>query len=73
MAVEPFDFDGVELDDDVAPSDELDEVVDDESLDVELDDPESEAESLDEVVVVDVVPRLSFLKNPLPLNVTPTG
>ncbi len=24
-------------------------------------------------VVVEVLPRLSFLKNPLPLNVTPTG
>jgi len=64
--------------DEVLDSDELldDELFDDESLD------ELESDELDELelslvdpagVVVEVLPRLSFLKNPLPLNVTPTG
>jgi hypothetical protein len=77
--------------------DELDAVVDDDSVFVLVDvvEPESDEslelldsdeppldsdeplleESLVEPagVVVEVLPRLSFLKNPLPLNVTPTG
>jgi len=54
--------------------DEL-ELESDESLELlESDEPLLE-ESLVEPagVVVEVLPRLSFLKNPLPLNVTPTG
>ena len=68
--------------------DELDEELDDddESLGVDDELPESDDEpdeSDDDVVelslvepdgvVDDDLPRLSFLKNPLPLNVTPTG
>ena len=54
--------------------DEL-ELESDESLELlESDEPLLE-ESLVEPagVVVEVLPRLSFLKNPLPLDVTPTG
>jgi hypothetical protein len=62
-----FAVDGLELE-----SDELFELLDsDEPL---LDESLLE-ESLVEPagVVVEVLPRLSFLKNPLPLKVTPTG
>jgi hypothetical protein len=51
---------------------ELSDVVDDELLSDDEDEPESFV--LDEAVdVADVLPRLSVLKNPEPLNVTPTG
>jgi hypothetical protein len=85
--------------------DELDEVVDDDSVFVLVDELEPESDESFELeldsdaplldsdaplldsdallleeslvepagVVVEVLPRLSFLKNPLPLNVTPTG
>ncbi|MEJ6720475.1 hypothetical protein [Ilumatobacter sp.] len=77
------DFDGVGFDDLVlVGADELFDESDDEPLD-ESDDEllfESDDELVDESedvdpagVVVEVLPRLSFLKNPLPLNVTPTG
>ena len=77
------DFDGVGFDDLVlVGADELLDESDDEPLD-ESDDEllfESDDELVDESedvdpagVVVEVLPRLSFLKNPLPLNVTPTG
>ncbi|MGZ0190832.1 MAG: hypothetical protein ACKVG5_00615 [Acidimicrobiales bacterium] len=77
------DFDGVGFDDLVlVGAGELLDESDDEPLD-ESDDEllfESDDELVDESedvdpagVVVEVLPRLSFLKNPLPLNVTPTG
>ena len=44
---------------------ESDELLDSEELEVSLVDPDG--------FVDDVLPRLSFLKNPLPLKVTPTG
>jgi|TARA_R110002110_G_scaffold359364_1_gene568774 hypothetical protein len=47
---------------------------DDELLLESDDEPFDESEDVDPAgVVVEVLPRLSFLKNPLPLNVTPTG
>jgi hypothetical protein len=56
------------LEDDPALSD----FVDDEPLSDDEDEPESFV--LDVAVdVADVLPRLSVLKNPEPLNVTPTG
>ena len=75
----------VGLRDRLAQSDELDDVVDVDGLvDVELDSEAVEEESLEEeavddespvdaVVVEDFLPRLSVLKKPEPLNVTPTG
>lgn len=62
--------------DDVPPEDESEPVPEDpdepdESLDDELEeDSDDEPEWLDEL---DVEPRLSVLKKPAPLNVTPTG
>jgi hypothetical protein len=54
--------------------DELLDESDDELLDESDDEPFDESEDVDPAgVVVEVLPRLSFLKNPLPLNVTPTG
>jgi hypothetical protein len=54
--------------------DELFEESDDELLLESDDEPFDESEVVDPAgVVVEVFPRLSFLKNPLPLNVTPTG
>ena len=44
---------------------ESDELLDSEELEVSLVDPDG--------FVDDVLPRVSFLKNPLPLKVTPTG
>ncbi len=83
MVVELFDdaFD-VDVDVDVDESDfELDESdADDVDLESPLDDDSDfELEESDDVSVepgaveLDVLPRLSFLKKPLPLNVTPTG
>ncbi len=66
--------DELELSDFVADEELLSEVDDDELL-----SDDDEPESFDSFVVVDVVddddflPRLSVLKNPEPLNVTPTG
>ncbi len=68
-----LDFDVV---DESLPPEELDEADDsDFEPEPESDDElESDPESLElDGVVVDLAPRLSFLKNPLPLNVTPTG
>ncbi|WP_395152818.1 hypothetical protein [Ilumatobacter sp.] len=58
--------------------DELFEESDDGLLEEPFDDsddePFDESEDVDPAgVVVEVLPRLSFLKKPLPLNVTPTG
>jgi hypothetical protein len=54
--------------------DELLDESDDELLFESDDEPFDESEDVDPAgVVVEVLPRLSFLKNPLPLNVTPTG
>ena len=69
------DFDGVGFDDLVlVGADELFDESDDELLFESDDDLVDESEDVDPAgVVVEVLPRLSFLKNPLPLNVTPTG
>jgi hypothetical protein len=83
------DFDGAGFDDFVLVDELFEESVDElfeesvEELFEESDDElleESDDELLDESdevdpagVVVEVLPRLSFLKKPLPLNVTPTG
>jgi hypothetical protein len=54
--------------------DELFDESDDELFDESDDEPFDESDDVDPAgVVVEVVPRLSFLKKPLPLNVTPTG
>ena len=54
--------------------DESDDELFDELFDESDDEPFDESEDVDPAgVVVEVLPRLSFLKKPLPLNVTPTG
>jgi hypothetical protein len=54
--------------------DELFEESDDELLEESDDELLDESDDVEPAgVVVEVLPRLSFLKKPLPLNVTPTG
>jgi hypothetical protein len=63
-----------ESDDELFESDDELFESDDELLFESDDEPFDESEDVDPAgVVVEVLPRLSFLKNPLPLNVTPTG
>jgi hypothetical protein len=65
---EPFE----ESDDE--PLDEPLDESDDELLEESDDEPFDESDDEEPAgVVVEVLPRLSFLKKPLPLNVTPTG
>ena len=81
VVVQSDDFDGAGFDDLVLADelfeesdDELFEESDDELFDESDDEPFDESDDVDPAgVVVEVVPRLSFLKKPLPLNVTPTG
>jgi hypothetical protein len=73
VVVQSDDFDGAGFDD-LVLADELFEESDDELFDESDDEPFDESDDVDPAgVVVEVVPRLSFLKKPLPLNVTPTG
>ena len=72
LADELFDESDDELFDE--SDDELFDESDDELFDESDDEPFDESDDVDPAgVVVEVVPRLSFLKKPLPLNVTPTG
>jgi hypothetical protein len=81
VVVQSDDFDGAGFDDLVLADelfeesdDELFDESDDELFDESDDEPFDESDDVDPAgVVVEVVPRLSFLKKPLPLNVTPTG
>jgi hypothetical protein len=65
-----LDFDdSLDFDGDASPDEELSF----DELDAEL-EVESDVESVEAGgVVLEVLPRLSFLKKPVPLNVTPTG
>ena len=73
VVVQSDDFDGAGFDD-LVLADELFDESDDELFDESDDEPFDESDDVDPAgVVVEVVPRLSFLKKPLPLNVTPTG